>query len=403
MGGTRGLAVRTVVVALAVGLGSALAAPGQRVVYNPVTGRSEVERATDAAPGLASPPAAERAIATAANAGRVTPASLAAPVSWGDAACGDGLCGDSIGCSAIAPVCGPSGAYAGFEFTFVKPRWESNLAFTTTESDGAGNDTISDTPLDYDLVLSPRVFLGWRRPQGVGLRATWWQFDHGASPVATNPPANGFGLVDHPDFDGFGGVDLSSSVATDTLSVLSDIDAYALDIEVTHDRRFGAWEVGVGGGVRYASATQSYRAQLRDGANADALRGQIDYRQSIEGFGPTISLSAVRPLTHRAALFVKGRGSLLYGDGESRLAAGEDLDLTTSFTTNRTSSRDDLLSIAEVQLGLKWRGGPIGMGPYRPFLTAALEGQVWNGAGSATSSDGDLGFFGFVTAVGMDW
>ncbi|MEQ8847588.1 Lpg1974 family pore-forming outer membrane protein [Botrimarina sp.] len=386
----------------------AAASPPERVVYNPVTGRSEFERQ----PGGGAPPVQPPVRIGDASRGtrRVAPASHAEPCGCGDIGCADctysadscgDLCVDPMGCGATVAPCASAGAYAGFEFTFVKPRFSDNVAFTTTESDGAGSDTLGDTPIDYDLELTPRVFVGWRRPQGVGFRATWWRFDHAAAALSTSPPANGFGLVDHPDFDGFDGVDLSSSDPTDSFSVASRLDAYAVDLEATHDSRLGAWEVGVGGGLRYASATQGYQAELRN--SAGDLQGQIDYQQSIEGFGPTISLSALRPVTHRAALFVRGRGSLLFGDGESRLAAGEDLDLTTPFTTTRTTGRDDVLSIAEVQLGLKWRGDRFAHGPHRPFFTAALEGQVWNGAGTPTSEDGTLGFFGFATAVGLDW
>lgn len=397
----------------------------QRTVYNPVSGRTEVERSAWQVPqrpnGRASRAPAQAAkppVPQSPPKRRVEPIVASTPVveerfenaydepvqfATHQASCG---CGDTacVGCGdVVGPLMQPRRPYGGrfftgVELTFVKPRYESNVAFTTTETNASGDDVISDTEFDYDLEVTPRVFVGWRRPQGVGFRATWWQFDNGASEAQTNPPANGLGLISHP---AFGTVDLSSSVPTDVFNATSGLNAYAIDLEFLHEANHGCWEVGVGGGVRYAAAEQSYSAALRNSTNV--LRGQIDYDQSIEGFGPTISLSAMRPVNRRASLFAKARGSVLFGDGDSRLSAGEDLDLTSAFTTVRTTSRDDVLSIGEIQFGARWQGVRLGRGGWRPYLTAALEGQVWNGAGTATSEDGTLGFFGFATTFGFDW
>src|SRR5690606_9027371 len=110
---------------------------------------------------------------------------------------------------------------------------------------------------------------------------------------------------------------------------------------------------------------------------------------------------AIRPINCQTGLFAKARGSLLYGDGESNLTAGEDLDLVTPFNTSRSTSRDDLLSIAEIQVGFQWHSPYHRV--YQPFFTAAMEGQIWNGAGNATSEEGTLGFFGFTTGAGLEW
>ena len=98
-------------------------------------------------------------------------------------------------------------------------------------------------------------------------------------------------------------------------------------------------------------------------------------------------------------MFSNARASLLFGEGETSLTAGEDLDLASAFTTTRTSSNDDLLPILEAQWGVDWRA------PITPchdfFLTAALEGQWWSGVGSASDDDSDLGLLGFVLGLGL--
>lgn len=366
-----------------------------RTVYNPVTGRTEVEHRGAAAPSpMPASPAPRRDEA-------VQPVCHGEPCGCGDhgcteMACDADLCGEVV-CGET--VCGPRAAcYAGFEFTFVKPRFENNVAFTVTESDGVGNDVITDTEFDHDLELTPRVFLGWRHGDGVGMRVTWWHFDHEAQSASANPPANGFGSITHP---AFGTVDISSVDPSEQVSAASSLNAYTIDLEATKETRFCGWDLGVAGGVRYAFSEQTYLAQTTN--SADTLLGQIDYKQSIEGFGPTISLYASRPLTRQASLYWRGRGSLLFGDGESRLEAGEDLDLTAPFSTTRSTNRDDLLSIAEMQLGFRWQGKKLPHRRHIPFATFAMEGQVWNGAGNATSEEGTIGFFGFATSVGFDW
>jgi len=320
--------------------------------------------------------------------------------SLSEPACGfDDICCDDMGCD--GPVrcrsCPPRARFfAGFEATFVKPRFENNTAFSVMEADGASFESFRDTEFDYDLDFAPRVFLGWQRNDGVGMRVTWWQFDQEAAIASANPPANGFGAISHPTF---GDVDISSVIPTDTFSASSDLSAYTIDLEATKQTSFSNWDLGVGSGIRFARTEQSYRAQLRDTNNV--LRGQIDYRNSLEGFGPTISLDAYRPFSSQSGIFCKARGSVLFGDGESQLTAIEDADLTTPFNTTRTTSRDDLLSISEVKVGYRWKARKGRGQVFRPFFSVAMEGQIWNGVGNATSEEGTL--FGFNTGVGVDW
>jgi|GEM_PF-2246857 len=116
--------------------------------------------------------------------------------------CGDPCCGDCVGYSPGQFL------YVGFEATLVKPRFESNEAFTVMNSDGALFESFNETEFDYDMEFTPRVFVGWQRSDGIGLRVTWWQFDHSATNLSANPPANGFGEVAAPPF---GDVEISSN------------------------------------------------------------------------------------------------------------------------------------------------------------------------------------------------
>lgn len=87
------------------------------------------------------------------------------------------------------------------------------------------------------------------------------------------------------------------------------------------------------------------------------------------------------------------------GDGKSRLNGAEDLDLQTPFFVTQTRERDDVLPMADVQVGAEWRTveRPIG----QLLVRGAFEGQWWGGVGSAASEEGGLGFLGFSAGVGL--
>jgi hypothetical protein len=303
-------------------------------------------------------------------------------------------CGvDTSGCA--LDCCGSSrqGWTAGFEAVFVKPRFDDNVAFTVMESDGASFENFTDHEFDYDLAVSPRVWLGYEAATGLGLRMQYWQFDQDANDAVASPPANGFGRITHPTF---GLVDITTTIPTNSFSAASTLNVYAIDLEGTKRADFDSWWLVASGGLRYASTEQSYLAQLRNAAGN--LRGEVDFQQQLEGVGPTVSLYAARNLFGNVAVFGMARGSLLYGDGETSLRAGEDLDLQQPFLTRRDTSREDLLPVGEMQLGVEWSPSWSG---WQPFVRSALEGQVWDGVGNAVSEDGSLGFFGFTLGVGL--
>ncbi len=283
----------------------------------------------------------------------------------------------------------------GVAMTFVKPRFSENVGLTTMTGDGSNNSVFTDAEFEYDLELSPRVWVEAPVSNCWSWRVNYWQFDHDPGERTASPAANGFGEITHP---GFVDVDISTTIPADTLTASSTLNVFVIDAEALKQARLNGWQLGVGGGVRYASTEQSYFAQLRNTNNV--LQGQIDFSHEFEGVGPTISLSANRPLFRDVRLACSARGSLLFGDGSSRMVAGEDLNLTASSSTTRTTDRDDLLPIGEASFGVEWMS-PKRRGRWQWLLTSSLEGQIWGNAGTATSETGDLGFFGFN--VGAGW
>ena len=307
----------------------------------------------------------------------------------------------SGGCSGGYGTCGLSRGpswQVGFEWSFVKPRYSENVAYTTMTGDGANNSTFSDTEFDYDLELSPRVWAEVSVNDNWGWRLSYWQYDHTPSNTSTSPNANGFGEITHPSF---GDVDISTTIPTDTFFASSKLNAYTIDLEALKQGRVCGWHLGVGGGMRYASVEQEYSARLRNTNTGNVLRGQVDYSHALDGFGPTMSLLAKRPLVRNLNLVCAARGSLLFGSGSSRMVAGEDLDLANPFTTIQLTSRDDLLPIGEARVGLEWLSPKKRSRSWQWMLSTAMEGQTWGNAGNASSETADLGFFGFNFGAGF--
>ena len=285
---------------------------------------------------------------------------------------------------------------AGFAFTFLVPEFGDNIAFTTTSSDGASFENVSPTQFNYGLKVAPRIWLEYTLADGLGARASYWQFNHAAATAIGTAPANGFGQITTPTF---GDIDISTIIPGSTMTANSGLELQALDLEGTKGVSFGRWSLAASAGVRYGAIKQNYSAQQRS-ANG-VLNGSIDFQHNFEGAGPTFGLEARRYLAERFSIFSTARGSLLFGNLRSTLQGGEDLDLSTPFITSSNNRRLDTLPVANMQLGADWQ---IPLGTAATFFwQGAMEAQWWQGVGSAATETGDLGLFGFNTAVGIAW
>lgn len=283
---------------------------------------------------------------------------------------------------------------AGFACTFLQPHFGDNVAFTKTASDDATFSNISPTQFQYGLVAGPRVWLEYVQPDALGARVRYWQFNQAAASVAGTPPANGFGTLQAPTF---GNVSISTTVPGEVMSAASGLELNALDLEGTKRVSFGRWSLAASAGVRYGSIKQNYQNQLRN-VNG-ALQDAINFIHNFDGVGPTFAFEARRWLGQELSVFSTMRGSLLFGNRRTTLDAGEDLDLSTPFLTHERNVRGATLPIAELQLGLDWKHR---ISPSCTFFgQIAMEAQWWQGVGSAATEMGDLGLFGFNTALGL--
>jgi hypothetical protein len=305
-----------------------------------------------------------------------------------------GCCAD--GCGDCQQDCGSHRfcLAAGFAFVFVQPHFENDVAFTTT-TDDVDFVRVEDTSFNYDLELAPRVWLEICKPNQLGFRATYWRFDHAAP--------ERIAIVNDTQLDTiattfeFGDIDISATQPGDIFAATARLELDVVDFEGTKWTDFCTWQFGTTAGLRYVSMHQTYRAAVL--TEDEELLDALEASHRFDGVGPTFSLEARRPMGC-ITWFSMARGSLLYGNGKSGFTALEDITpAAVGRTTIARLERNDVLTVAEVQVGAEWcRQYCNGR---RAFCRTALEGQMWQGAGNATQEDGDLGLFGFHVALGM--
>jgi hypothetical protein len=320
--------------------------------------------------------------------------------------------------------------YAGAGFYFVKPHFESNPAFSSSLTlTAAGVTTVTGTTkeFDYSAEFAPRLSLGVVGAGGLGARAGWWHFDQGPSvPLqASNTDSTLSTTVSSapvagvPDFTSPGAVARAFGVFNDQMTFNTHLKLDVWDWEVTQVLEPAGWSLLVAGGLRYAYLSQDYEADRvnqgsgRSGTSRVTVTTDADFIRAghnFSGVGPTAALEARRPLGDTAfSLYSSARGALLFGRSRSQAfqrtrevrtvtpTRGLASTVNTTTVTGNNDSRDDLLPVGDLELGAEWARDT---GRIRFFVRTGFVGQVWFGAGNATSENGNLGFLGLTLMAG---
>jgi len=277
---------------------------------------------------------------------------------------------------------------AGFDVVLAKPLYSSNPALTSSIQPQPQQFSVEHHEFDFDFTSSPQVWLAVEATEGFGIRTTWWQFASQSNSLSLQPANSGFGRVEHPTF---GNVDISAITPTERMSADAELEAYRIDLELTRRVQLGSTDILLSGGLRFASLEQRYLAHLYSHSNA--LAGAIDFQQHVRGIGPTMALATSRSLTDRWHWDASLRGSLLVGEGEELLHAGEDLDFPNPQRTDTVGYRDQLLPIADIRLGTAYALPEFGV--IEPMLRGGWETSWWGDVGNSSGGPSDLGFVGF--------
>ena len=261
-------------------------------------------------------------------------------------------------CEKGCEVCSPSGGlYVGFEAAVLKPHMGS-LGFS-----GLGHPSAQITP-NFDYQFSPRIWVGWKNCEGLGVRATYWTFDADART----------GLGPHGDI----------LPGVEDLGIGLGLEAQTFDIEATQDGCWGALQFELSGGLRYGKM----RTDLF--ASGTAIQGPevgAGLAAEFEGIGPTIGLDVRRAIGSRGLSLVgRTQASWLYGTTDAFLTGELDfIDLTVT-------AEDHMMQVYEVGLGIEW-ATTFSNGNQ---LTAGLmwEAQAWEWSPVASLLHQDIGLSG---------
>lgn len=278
------------------------------------------------------------------------------------------------------------GLYAEVDFLFVRPNMKESFQATATVPPAGPMSLI---PIQGDFNLSPRFELGMALTDDLGVRASYWYYDHnmeafngtsslaaiyGATAVTTVYPAN---IAAPPGA---------------TLHVQSAIRAQSLDLEGVIPLQIGRTLITASGGLEYASLQQSYDAGVLGTPIA------LNFDRNMHGVGPTLAMEARHPLGDTGFAFVgAGRGALLVAEKNLHRTVVGDVTPTPGPAVITLANAGEPTGVFEFSLGVEWNRE---LGEWGDLLLgASYESQLWTGGGAPTMTY--LGFDGFAASVGL--
>ncbi|MBX3413977.1 MAG: hypothetical protein KF708_14905 [Pirellulales bacterium] len=288
----------------------------------------------------------------------------------GDCACRGDACYEDDCCDSCFDEffsCGyPSGLAAGVEATYLKPDY---------------NDSNFYLPAEYDRQAAPRIWLQGQGRSGWGIRSRYWDFD--------------------ADQTRAGYQDFGDSIAA--ANIFEELEATAIDLELTRAFQFAALKGSFSLGARYARLQHHLTQQLTifdlSGGGGDDVTAIFQQGNSgLEGTGMTGAIDLRRTLFgSRLAAICNLRGSYVWGqnklgiDGaviEAVPVGPGDLDLNDFEQLNLKSSQNDGMWIGELQAGGEW-SVPISSnyGGGNAFVRVLFEAQWWRLPGATLVSD----------------
>lgn len=289
-----------------------------------------------------------------------------------------GLYKDDAACQADCDASG--GSYAGFAFIWVKPHFKE--AFQAT-SYSLSTDTMNLAGYDYDYGITPRVWLGYESSDGLGIRATYWQYDHSGADVSLISDADT--IVGAQTITVSVPAIIQSAAPGDELIASSSLETQTLDIEGTMRLVLGETTAVAGAGLHYGRMLQDNRAVISAGGVPQSM---LNRRRQLEGLGPTLSADMLRPVGGGLAMAAGLRGSLLFGDKSiERFATG-------ALPGSISMDADDFTFQTDISVGLQW-SRPTALGEVA--LRGAYEGSFWIDAGEPVLTL--LGFEGFALSL----
>jgi hypothetical protein len=282
----------------------------------------------------------------------------------------------------------------GYSFLFAKLHYKESFQATSTD---LGSGTLNLIPFDQDYELTPRVWLGYKRADGIGLRGSLWNYDHAGDRLnlvnnGLQIPAATATSVIYPSL-------IVAPFPGDRLQVDTDLKATALDLEATYDLRVKNLDLVLGGGLRYSHFDQHYDAAVIPGPVPFAAPASLNWVREFEGLGPLFTGRGQLPIGCRGFYGTGGINvSFLFGDKNLDRSVVNDATPSPNTTPAQLQFRDsdEIMGIYGAAIGMGWqrrtRWG-------RCFAEGTYEGQLWTEGGAPTITF--AGFNGFALNLGV--
>lgn len=282
-----------------------------------------------------------------------------------------------------------AGFYGGMGIVFARPHFKESFQYSQTNLQ-TGQQSLF--PFDYDYAATPRAWLGFRTPSGVGVMSRYWQFDQsGNSSFDTADGANLYGAhavtIIFP-------ANIFAAFPGESLTTENSLLTQILELYGTADFQFQGIEATGGVGLRYVQLAQEVAARVTDPAGTPT--GLLYWVREFEGFGPSITLDAKRRLGRLPiSAVVSGGGAFLFGNKTIDRTVFGDQSIPPAAPFLSLLKADEVVGVGELSVGLeaakRFRNGN------QMLVRGTYEGSLWAEAGAPTL--GFLGFQGFgITA-----
>ncbi len=290
----------------------------------------------------------------------------------------------------------PGNLYAGYSFMFTKLHYKESFEGMISDLN-TGTQTL--VPFEHNYELTPRVWLGLRTGDGLGARASYWNYNHASDGLELT--SNGQQI---PSAIATSVIFPASVVATfpgDQLSITSRFKSTLVDLEGTYDARLARLDMTLGGGIRYAHTDQRSDALVTPGPVPGAAAAALNWMREFEGFGPLITANGRLPFGSRG-LYATGGVNVSFLFGEKTLRRSVLNDATP--LPNRGlpflafDNADEITGVYGSRLGLGWQRDTR-MGNLS--VEGAYEGQLWTEGGSPTITF--AGFNSLSLTVGLSY
>ena len=275
--------------------------------------------------------------------------------------------------------CGERGFYFGAAAVWAKPHFKESFEYSQT-SLATGQQTL--TPFEYDYNATPRIWLGFRNAGGVGLRATYWNFD-AAGATRTNT-ADGLNLFGAHAVTIIFPANIFAAIPGSSMETQSRLETQITNLYATYDVTYSGVNVSGGVGLRYATLRQTLGATV-----TGPVPASLNWTREYDGVGPSVALEMRKRIKcSRFSGIAKGSGALLYGTKSIERTVVGDQSPQPAVPFLRLSDADEVVGIGEFGFGLEW-AATMAHGS-ELAIAGTYEGQLWAEAGAPT-----LGFLGF--------